>query len=223
MTDTYRKFDWNRASRDFATVFDDFLGYATANWTLTTVEAGAGSATEAIGAGPGGLLVVTNDAADNDSDFFQYAGGSGATIETFKYAADKKLQFVFRGKISEVIQSDFFAGLYITDTNPLDGVTDGIYFRSSDGSAALELVIEKNSTETALPCGDLIADTFHELEFYYDTRGFHAFVDGVRVAGTKDLTNAPDDEDLALSFGIANGEAVAKILTVDYIGASQQR
>ena len=30
-------------------------------------------------------------------------------------------------------------------------------------------------------------------------------------------TNAPDDEDLAVSFGIQNGEAAAKVITMDYI------
>ena len=47
----------------FATQFNDFFAYAAADWTLTTVEAGAGSATEALQAGPGGQLLVTNDAA----------------------------------------------------------------------------------------------------------------------------------------------------------------
>ena len=37
------------------------------------------------------------------------------------------------------------------------------------------------------------------------------------------LTNVPDDEELALSFAVQNGEAVAKVLSVDYIGATQER
>jgi hypothetical protein len=36
-------------------------------------------------------------------------------------------------------------------------------------------------------------------------------------------TNAPDDEELTVSFGIQNGAAAAKTLTVDYIGASKER
>ena len=36
-------------------------------------------------------------------------------------------------------------------------------------------------------------------------------------------TNAPDDEELAVSFGIQNGEAVAKVMTLDYISAGKER
>lgn len=220
---SYRKFDWQRARSDYATLFTDFFSYAAGDWVITTVEAGAGSATEALGAGPGGLLVVTNDAADNDGDFFQWAGGTGAAVESFKFNAEKKLQFVFRGKISDVTDSDFFAGLYITDTDPVGGVSDGIYFRSLDGTAELSLVVEKNGTESAVVVGTLANDTFFELELYYSKDDkIEAFVNGTR-AGSVPLDNVPDDEDLALSFGIQNGSANARILTVDYIGASQER
>ena len=34
---------------------------------------------------------------------------------------------------------------------------------------------------------------------------------------------APDDEDLAISFGIKNGEAAAKVLTLDYINVAKER
>ena len=110
---TYRNFDWNRARSDFTTLFTDFHNYAAGDWVITTTEAGAGDATEAVGNLAGGVLVVTNDAADDDKDFFQWAGGKGAVAETFKFVSEKKLQFAFRGKLSDATQSDFFAGLYI--------------------------------------------------------------------------------------------------------------
>jgi hypothetical protein len=72
---------------------EDFDKYTTSDWVITTTEAGGGDATEALGDGDGGLLVVTNDAADNDSDEFQWAGGSGGVIESFKYEAAKGLYF----------------------------------------------------------------------------------------------------------------------------------
>ena len=40
---------------------------------------------------------------------------------------------------------------------------------------------------------------------------------------TDELTNAPDDEELTLSFGIQNGAAAAKTLSVDYVGAYKER
>lgn len=221
---TYRKFDWNRARSDFFTLFTDFLTYAAADWVITTIEAGAGSASEAVSAAAGGVLVVMNDDADDDRDCFQWAGGTGGALETFKYTVGKKLQFVFRGALSDATESDFMAGLYVTDTEPVGGVTDGIYFRKVDGSATVSLVVEKDSVETVVALGTLADDTFFELEFYYDGSSdrIEAFLNGSRV-GAAALTNAPDDEELAMSFAIQNGEAAAKVLSVDYIGASQQR
>ena len=35
--------------------------------------------------------------------------------------------------------------------------------------------------------------------------------------------NLPDDEELTISFGIQNGAAAAKTMTVDYVFASKER
>lgn len=219
---TYRNFDWNAARSDFSTLFTDFHSYATADWVITTTEAGDGSATEVLGAG--GALVITNDAADNDLDAFQWAGGTGAVAETFKFAAGKKLQFAARFKLLEVLQADLMIGLYITDTDPIGGVSDGIYFRKVDGDATLSLVAEKDTVESAVEVTDLVADTYVTAEFYYDGSNakIMAYIDGA-LAGSVPLTNVPDDEEIALSFVIQNGQAVANVLTIDYIGATQQR
>lgn len=221
---SYRNFNWNRARSDFFTLFTDFFDYAAADWVITTTEAGAGSATEALSNAAGGVLVVTNDNADNDGDNFQWAGGAGAAIEAFKYTAGKKLQFAARFKLSRV-DGDFFAGLYITDTDPVGGVSDGIYFRKLAAEAGLSLVVEKNAAEsTATAIETLVANTWYDLEIYYDgsSERIEAFVDGERVCSVP-LTNAPDDEELALSFACQNGSANAGVLSLDYIGASQER
>lgn len=206
-------------------VFTDFLSYNTADWVITTTEAGAGSATETLSSAiAGGVLVVTNDSADDDADFFQYAGGSGAVVEPFKYVAGKRLRFVTRFKLSDATESDFVAGLQITDTTPL-AVSDGIFFRKSDGDATLQLVICKNSTESVIDVTELADDTFVTAEFYYDGSALRAYVDGVLTVGatSTDMANVPDDEQLTLSFGIQNGAAASKVLSVDYIGAWQER
>ena len=95
---------------------EDFDKYTASDWVITTTEGGSGNASEALGSGDGGLLVVTNDDADNDSDEFQWAGGSGGVIESFKYEAAKGLYFKTRFKVSDATQSDFAVGLVITDT-----------------------------------------------------------------------------------------------------------
>ncbi len=197
--------------------FDDFDKYTAADWTLTTTEAGAGSATEAASSADGGVLVVTNDAADNDADFFQWP------VETFKFVAGKELWFKARVKISDVTQSDFVMGLQITDTTPL-AVSDGVYFRKDDGDSILDCVTIKDSSATTESLSGLLADnTWVTMGFHYDGKnGIEWFVDDVKRATTA-LTNLPDDEELTISFGIQNGEAVAKVLSVDYIAAIKER
>lgn len=201
----------------FHTWFDDFDKYTAADWTITTTEAGAGSATEAASSTDGGVLVITNDDDANDADFFQLP------VETFKFVSGKELWFKTRFKVSDVTQSDFVMGLQITDTTPL-AVSDGVYFRKDDGDAILDCVTIKNSTATTESLSGLLAnDTYVTLGFHYDGKaGIEWFVDDVKRVTTA-LTNLPDDEELAISFGIQNGEAVAKIMSVDYIFVAKER
>lgn len=216
MTTRY-EFDVNT---QWHTWFDDFDKYTVADWTLTTTEAGAGSATEAIGDADGGVLVVTNDAADDDLDFFQW------TKETFKFEVGKSLYFEARFKILEVIQCDFRMGLMITDTTMLD-VTDGIYFGTDDGDALLDFSVEKNNTASLVAgVATLVADTFIKVGFYYDGDGLANDIDIIvndETVGSVALTNMVDDEELTVSFGIQNGQAVANVLSVDYILVSKKR
>jgi hypothetical protein len=203
---------------DFHTFFEDFDKYTAGDWTLTTTEAGAGDATEAIGNIDGGVLVITNDAADNDLDFFQL------TKETFKFVVGKKMFFKCRFKILEVIECDMRLGLMITDTTQLD-VTDGIYFGTDDGDALLDFSVEKNNTATLVAgVATLVADTFVTVGFYYDgeSSDIDYFVNGDTV-GSVALTNMVDDEELAVSFGIQNGQAVANVMTIDYIVVKKER
>ena len=203
---------------------DDFDKYTASDWVITTVEAGAGDATEALGSGDGGLLVITNDAANDDSDFLQWAGGSGGVIESFKWEKNKQMFFKARFKTSDADNSDVVMGLQITDTTPLD-TADGIFFLLSDGDATPSFYVEKDNTPStlALP-NDLADDTFVTLGWVWDPKDqkFHVYQDNVEV-GTVVATNAPDDVTLTVSFGIQNGEAVAKVLTVDYITVGKER
>ncbi len=204
--------------------FDDFDDFAAAQWIITTTEAGAGSATEAVGNEDGGVLVITNDAADNDNDFFQWSGtdASGA-VESFKFASGKKLWFKARLKISDATQSDFVIGLQITDTSPL-AVTDGVYLMKDDGDANLDCYVTKDSTSTtSVAASTLSDDTYAVLGFYYNgVDAVEFYKDGVEIASLA-TTNLPDDEELTISFGIQNGEAVAKVLSLDYILVAKER
>ena len=198
--------------------FNDFDTYLASDWTITTTEDGTGSASEALADGDGGVLLVTNAAGDNDHDFFQLVK------EGFKFESGKQIGFHVRFKTNDATQTDIVAGLQLTDTTPLD-VTDGIFFLKSDGAATISFIVEKDSTQSTLTLPNSLADdTFMTLGFIYDPKDqkFHVFQNNV-LAGTVVSTNAPDDEELTLSFGIQNGAAAAKTLCVDYVGAYKER
>jgi len=206
------------APHKYHSYFNDFDTYLASDWTITTTEAGTGSATEALADGDGGLLLVTNAAGDNDHDFFQLVK------EGYKYEAGKQLAFNIRFKTSDATQTDIVAGLQLTDTTPLD-VTDGIFFLKEDGGTSISFIVEKDSTQSTLTLPNALADdTFMTLGFVFDPKDqkFHVFQDNV-LAGTVVNTNAPDDEELTVSFGVQNGEAVAKTMTIDYVGAMKER
>ena len=49
------------APQKYHTYFNDFDTYLASDWTITTTEGGSGNASEALGDGDGGLLVVVRD------------------------------------------------------------------------------------------------------------------------------------------------------------------
>ena len=197
---------------------NDFDTYLASDWTITTTEGGSGNASEALGDGDGGLLVITNDDADDDNDFLQLVK------EGFKYEAGKQLAFKARFKTSDADASDVVMGLQLTDTTPLD-VTDGIFFLLTDGSTTLQFIVEKDGTQSTLDLSTAMADdTFMSVGFVYTPadQKFHVYQNNVEV-GTVVNTNAPDYEELTVSFGIQNGAAASKVLTVDYVTAMKER
>jgi hypothetical protein len=200
------------------TYFNDFTEYVAGDWTITTTEAGSGAATEALAStSAGGLLLITNDDADNDLDFFNLK------TEAFKFVAGKKTFFKARFAVSDATQSDFVMGLQITDTTIL-AVSDGVYFMKDDGDASLDFHVEKDGSDTTASAIATVSDaTMLVAGFYYDGKSaIEYYVDDVKL-GTSVTTNLPDDEELAVSFGIQNGAAAAKTMTVDYIFVSQER
>tara|TARA_R110000824_G_scaffold122379_8_gene279415 strand:- start:5013 stop:5723 length:711 start_codon:yes stop_codon:yes gene_type:complete len=207
----------------FYTYANDFFTYHADEWTITTTEAGTGSATEAVTSQAGGALLVTNAAGDNDLDFFNLKG------EAFKFVSTKRMFFKAKFKVSDATQSDVVMGLTITDTTPLD-TTDGVFFQKDDGDTNIDFHIEKNNSATSnAAIGTLADDTFITVAFAYDPHGnngsgsFSIFMDDVKVGEQTTLTNVPDDEELTIAFGIQNGEAAAKTMTIDFIICAVER
>jgi hypothetical protein len=202
------------APTKFHTYYEDFDYYVAANWTVTETQAGA---TQALTDGDGGLLLITNTAADDDLVSLQKVG------ESYRFASGKELFFEARFKVSDATQSDVVIGLQITDTTPLD-VSDGVFFIKADGSTSVSLLVEKNGTATTTSSVATMAnDTFISLGFYYDgASSIQYSVNGV-VKGTSVTTNLPDDEDMTVTIALQNGEAVAKTMTVDYVFVAKER
>ena len=202
------------AATNFHTYFEDFDYYTAGDWTVTETDSGA---TQALTDGDGGLLLITNTAADNDLVSLQKKG------ESFRFATGKALFFEARFKVSDATQSDVVIGLQITDTTPLD-VSDGVFFIKADGAATVNFLVEKNNTATtASSIATMANDTYIRLGFYYDgSSAVQYFVNGT-YTGSSVTTNLPDDEDMTVTIAIQNGEAAAKTMTVDYVYVAKER
>ncbi len=211
-------FQVNPSSSLFYQYSNDFMTYASGDFTITTTEAGTGSATEALTSGAGGQLLLTNAAGDNDLDFLQLKG------ESFSLSSSKRAFFNARFKVSDATQSDVVIGLQITDTTPL-AVSDGVYFMKDDGDTNLDFHIEKDGTDTTTAAVTTLADdTFVDVGFFIDpnTSQVSYFIGSATPVGVVN-TNLPDNEELTVSFGIQNGEAAAKTMTIDYINVICER
>lgn len=195
------------------TYMNDFDNYVANDWLVTEV----GAATQQLADADGGVLIITNAAADDDSSFNQKVG------ESYLFATGKKLWFDCLFQVNDATQSEFIIGLQIADSSPLD-VTDGVFFIKADGVDTIDLLVEKDNVSTTTSAVATVTDATNiRLSYFYNgIDRIDIFVNGV-IAGSSVTTNLPDDEELTISFGIQNGEAVAKSMRVDYIMASKER
>lgn len=196
--------------------FNDFMTYTAGDWVVTETQAGA---TQALTAGSGGLLLLTNSAADNDLIALQ------KTPAMLDLSATKQAWFSCRFKISDATQSDFVFGMQVVDTTPLDA-TDGIYFLKADGAATVDIICRKNATTgstSAASIATAVSDTFIQLDWYYDGAGYLFYAVNGTVSGSLSVADYFPDTSVTMSFAVQNGEAVAKTMTVDWVGVWQER
>ena len=198
--------------------FDDFDIYLASDWTLTTTEAGAGSATEAVGDEDGGVILITNAAGNDDHDFLQ------SPDEIFLLESGKKAWFRSRLKISDATQSDFIVGLQIRDTTPL-AVTDGVFFRKDDGDTNLDFIVQESASAitTTSAVTTVANDTYLTVGWFYDGRATISYFVNNAKLGTVTTTNVLPSTELTVSWGLQNGEAVAKTMNMDYLFVAKER
>lgn len=200
------------------TYFNDFDTYVAGDWTVTETDA---AATQTLADADGGVLLLTNTAADNDLVALQKKG------ESFTFTAGKETFFKARLKVSNATQSDFVIGLQITDTTPL-AVSDGVYFLKADDAATVDFKVVASSTATtASAIATLADDTYYTFAFYYDGASYVNYYIGTDTLnptylGRSVVTNLPTTE-LTVSFALQNGSAAVRTMSVDYIFAAKAR
>lgn len=201
----------------FHQYWNDFDTYTAGDWVVTETDSGA---TQALTAGDGGWLLITNTAGATDLAALQ------KTPAAFSFTAGKRAFFRCRFKVSDATKSAVVFGLQVIDTTPLD-VTDGIYFLKAAAAATVNFICRKNATPgstSATSVATLADDTFVELGFYYDGLGTVAYEVNGAVTGSVSGSSAYlPDTTTTVSFALQNGEAVAKTMTVDYVYAAIER
>lgn len=190
---------------------------ATNDWVVTTAEAGAGSATETIQDSNWGVIRITNAAGDDDLDSIQ------SKYEFTKLVASKDTWFEVRFRINDATEADVILGLCIRDTTPL-AATDYVYFVKDDDDTNWDFVAAKDSSETEVATVDTADTSWHTFSIHADgITNLTPYIDG--VAGTTITTagSINDDEEMAITVHLENGEAVAKWIEIDYIRVQQDR
>jgi len=200
----------------------DFDIYTVGDWTVTTTEAGAGTASEAVADLVNGVILISNAGGNLDMDQLVYGN------ETWKLVADYPIYAEMRFRISDADAASFWFGLVtgtVWFTNPddyvvfyIDNTDDSINFATAKDGAA-------TTVDTTEDSEDLV---WRRIGFHYDgVDTIRWFVlhdsDEYCLATGSWTTNIPDDEEMRIGFGIRNDEAVSKVLYIDYIKVAQKR
>jgi hypothetical protein len=160
----------------------------------------------------GGALLITCAANENDGYKMQLGMAAGENIDL---SGPNYLYLSVTFAINDVDQTDVLLGVCVTDTTCLDGVSDGMYFRSVDESALLYFVTEKNSVEGATAVATLTDDAYVTAEFYFDGATVYHYVNGALTGSTaRSDATFPNDELLRLTVEFLTGEAVANTCTI---------
>lgn len=195
----------------YSNFIEDYFQYVAGDYTVTTTGTGTAalSTTEQHG-----CLLLTNSAADDDALSLQRVGHAFAAV------AGKKLYFEARAKISDATQSDFLIGLVATDTTPLANA-NSICFRKDDGDTNIDFSVSASSVVSDAAAAGTLTTGFIKYGFMVNgVTSVDYWINDVKI-GT--ITTALPTAALRATIHVQNGEAVAKLGTIDYIYVAQER
>lgn len=162
----------------------------------------------------GGAAQFTNNGADDKYYFYESFAEIAQLVPTYD------LWFKAVIQVSDATQSDMFIGLCARITgNLFDNRVNCVGFRKTDGNTNIDLETSLASSATReTAAGTLVDDTDIELGFHYvgggSTPEVLFFID---KAFTKKITATLPTTEMCVSFGLRNGEAVAKVMKIKTI------
>lgn len=201
---------------------------STINWEISESNTGSASIIDLAGDSARGVLRLQCDV--NAGDFINVTMLSHA----FRYSATKRFWFAIRCRLEDFDQDALLAGLTAPIAN-LDFVStpvvDGIYFHKAGTDVDIDVEVAKDSTATdhTNRGGTPANDQWMVLGFYSDSLGavytFHGQNDAALTvhATALTLTNVPDDENLAITFGVETADGGGDYMDVDWVFAAQER
>ena len=194
--------------QDFATLKSDAATGDATEWMVTVTEAGVGTSTHVVTDVAGGALLITTAANPLDGINMQLGAVAGESISLG--IGEFPLYIGAEFCISDVDQTQFFLGCGVTDVDWAGGVSDGIYFRSVDESAVLNLVVEQDNVELETAMATMVDGTYIRAEFLYDGTNLRAYINDNLIATIADtVATFPNDELMRLTVEFLSGAAAS--------------
>ena len=191
--------------------------------TNVWIEAASGSGTGlTVQDARGGKAKFTNGAVDNN--YYTYF----TRKEPAGLVSGKDLYFLTTIAIADVSEADLFVGLCanLGSGNLFDNRVDAIGFYMTDSDATLFAECNKDGTPTQATTSIDLADGVEKtLVFHVCSTTKVEFFVGNSVNKLQHVvtipTNLPDNETLAIAFGLRNGTGSANNLTISTIHVPQ--
>jgi hypothetical protein len=193
-----------------------------------------------------GEVKLTTDTTDNDEVWMQ-PGGAASVLGAISNTAGNDCLLIFeaRVKLSQITSGNAFVGLSEEALAAADTITDADALADKDliGFAQLAADLDafqfvyRKAGQSVVQVEDvahtIVADTYVKLGFVYDplapaAKRITIYVNGTDIGVYVTATNIaaatfPNAEELNALFGVKNGAAAAKALTVDWWAFFQEK